>query len=87
MQLFKCEKHCAAMDEIEKLYSNSGGSKKKKKNRNIEINHSELLSAKERHVLKLILIHYIIPRNTEKKIIPDEVKKCEGIPEFTFKLK
>lgn len=30
MQLFKCEKHCAAMDEIEKLYSNSGGSKKKK---------------------------------------------------------
>lgn len=45
MQLFKCEKHCAAMDEIEKLYSNSGGSKKKSKN--IEINHSELLSAKK----------------------------------------
>lgn len=30
MQLFKCEKHCAVMDEIEKLYSNSGGKKKKK---------------------------------------------------------
>lgn len=85
MQLFKCEKHCAAMDEIEKLYSNSGGSKKKK--RNIEINHSELLSAKERHVLKLILIHYIFSEVHRKKKILDEVQKCEGIPEFTFKLK
>lgn len=29
MQLLKCEKHCAVMDEIEKLYSNSGGKKVK----------------------------------------------------------
>lgn len=62
MQLFKCEKHCAVMDEIEKLYSNSGG----KKSKNTEINHSELLSAKERNAPELILIHYIIWGNTEK---------------------
>lgn len=64
MQLFKCEKHCAVMDEIEKLYSNSG--EKKKKSKNIEINHSELPSAKERNALELILIHYIILGNTGK---------------------
>lgn len=64
MQLFKCEKHCAVMDEIEKLYSNSGG----KKSKNTEINHSELPSAKERSALELILIHCIILRNMKKWI-------------------
>lgn len=29
MQLFKCEKHCAVMDEIENLYSDSEGKKSK----------------------------------------------------------